>query len=170
MIDSTNPRVMADNIRILSVNQIAQGAELESKIEALQIFDDAATETGMKWIDGKPIYRIVFEGTSPTEGNVDFPLDYDTIVNLYGFYVTSAGATNYITRSANLFGNLGTSIRLSTASASSYQGVNCYIIVEYTLPDPTPDVSPDPDSRSLEEEPELEPEEPINEELKKEEK
>ena len=141
MIDSTNPRVMADNIKELSGASGTQG----KAIEALQTYDDAETDTGMKWIDGKNIYRIVFEGTSPTEGNLDFPLSYDTIVELYGFYVTSAGATNYITRAANLYGNQGTSIRLSAASAASYQGVDCYIIVNYTKPGPGYLASPAPD-------------------------
>lgn len=173
MIDSTNPRILADNIRHLKGESGSQASDISTlqttvtaqgnAIGALQIYDDAETDTGMKWIDGKNIYRKVFTGTSPVEGNLDFPLNYDTIVELYGFYVTSAGATNYITRSANLFGNQGTNIRLSAASAASYQGVDCYIIVDYTKPDPSALNSPAPDdTRFIEPEPEVrESEEPV---------
>ena len=171
MIDSTNPRILADNIRALSKESESQASgisALQAAVEALRSYSKNEVDTGMKWIDGKNIYRIVFEGTSPTEGNLDFPLSYDTIVELYGFYVTSAGATNYITRAANLFGNQGTNIRLSSASAASYQGVDCYIIVDYTKPDPSSLTSSAPDDTRFiepevrEETPEAEPiEEPV---------
>lgn len=59
--DSTNPRVMADNIKELNARTLGTTAE----VEALQIFDDDETNTGKKWIDGTPIYRRVFVFDSP---------------------------------------------------------------------------------------------------------
>ena len=47
------------------------------------------------WIDGKPIYRKVFNITSPQQSNTDYvdvsSLNIDKVVNLTGFYKNSSG-------------------------------------------------------------------------------
>ena len=52
MIDSTNPRIMADSIRALSGESGSQASDistLQSDVEALQIYDDAEAETPVLW-------------------------------------------------------------------------------------------------------------------------
>ena len=183
MIDSTNPRVMADNIRELSNTQAAQGAALEAEIEALQIYDDAETDTGMKWIDGLPIYRLVVDSGALSAGSSDIDLSVSNInlIKLWGVAVAgqyqicfpyiSSALTWAI--SASIYGN-----KLHFSVGSSYADSNAisdsFVVIEYTkstVPSSLTAPAPD-DTRSIEPEVrEPEPEtEPINEEPKKEEK
>ena len=79
MIDSTNPRIMADNIRALSANSGGSnvvpnpGGQSTGELESLGIdgskyriptyspadYSTSEVDTGIKWIDNSPIYRIV---------------------------------------------------------------------------------------------------------------
>ena len=63
MTDSTNPRVMADNIRKLDArtNEIdARSLETESGLEAIGTYSTTEVETGMTY-KGDPIFRKIFE-------------------------------------------------------------------------------------------------------------
>ena len=55
MTDSTNPRILADNISALQTTVISQG----NAIEALGSYSTTEIDTGKTWIDGSKIYRIV---------------------------------------------------------------------------------------------------------------
>lgn len=48
-----------------------------------------------KWIDGKPLYRKVFNITNPTSSNTNYidisSMNIDTATHLYGYYKTNAG-------------------------------------------------------------------------------
>lgn len=72
MIDSTNPRILADNIRGLSDKQIVGAAKilaLQGDIEALGSYSATEINTGMKYGDSV-IYRKVFEINEPTVGEL----------------------------------------------------------------------------------------------------
>lgn len=48
-----------------------------------------------KWIDGKPLYRKVFNITNPASSNTNYvnisSMNIDTVTHLYGYYKTNAG-------------------------------------------------------------------------------
>ena len=166
MTDSTNPRVMADNIRELSAGQAAQGTKLEAEIEALGSYSATEVDTGKKWIDGKSIYRRVIIGNTPAaEGS---PLDtnqvYDKILKIDGVVLSGGSYTYDLNKYIQVVGLGGSVIRVNRSSNSDYQDAPFILIAEYTKA-PTPDVlpSPDPGTRVLEEsKTEFEPE-PIEE-------
>ena len=166
MVDSTNPRVMADNIKELDARTLGTIAEAE----ALQIYDDEETDTGKKWIDGSPIYRKCFVVDSLTEGEytgLHGITNLGIVTSINGSIIcASIYALNYNIsasyRTATWFTNAN--IRLTVGSALVESFVKAIICIEYTKA-ATPDVlpSPDPDTRTLEE-PETESEpEPIEE-------
>lgn len=176
MIDSTNPRVMADNIRELSEKEISLVAELV----ALGTYSTDEVNTGMKYGDDD-IYRKCYTGTLPTvETDGTFVIkslgiisDLKDIIDMYGSVVTAtfSGCFPYYTDSGRVtkpyLRNSNKAVEINSNGTFFNDGT--YILfIEYTKAAPAPDVSPAPDSRSLEEEPE--PDEPINEEPKKEEK
>lgn len=106
MTDSTNPRVMADNIRELSGvsgSQASEISKLQITLEALQTYDDAETETGKKWIDGSPIYRKVFEiealpsDTSTFQNVVTHGISNLAVVTDLNAFVISSGVYAPIT-------------------------------------------------------------------------
>lgn len=145
MTDSTNPRVMADNIRELSNSQAAQGEMLEAEIGALQIYDDAETDTGKKWINDSSIYRkvIVIDGPFDSQSitanhNIT---DLDLVITLYGvgvsannqfpinYYGSSAYNVNFTVSSTALSGSIG---------STSYSLITkIYVVLEYTKTPPT---------------------------------
>lgn len=145
---SLNIATIAKQIQDLFKKNIS----VESKIAALQTFSSTdPIDTGMKWIDGKDIKRLVVTGTSPSSDQLNTSLNYDTITNLYGFYVTAGGSTALISRAVALQGVNGTTITLPASTSTSYQGVPFYYVVEYTEPDPSGLLSPNPDDeRSIE--------------------
>ena len=79
MVDSTNPRVLADNIKMLAARGSGSTVEANpegaatANLEKLGVegtvygiptytppnFSTSETDTGIKWIDNSPIYRIV---------------------------------------------------------------------------------------------------------------
>ena len=187
MIDSTNPRILADNIRHLSGESGSQASDISNlqtavitqgnSITALQIFNDDETDTGKKWIDGSSIYRKIIEvehfpnATSAT-------IDVDGLLNLisvYGFMPSVSGFAGRPLPYGNVvtfrFEN-GKMYLITTSDYSSYGG---YIVIEYTKSAaPSAALSPAPDdSRSIEnEDPEIRSEEiepEVNEEVPEEE-
>ena len=174
MTDSTNPRVMADNIRELSGNQIAQGAELEElddKIEALGSYLATETDTGQTFLGAK-VYRKVF-AIAAYPNNTTLYIDHGitnlgVVLDLYGSAVDSEGSGITVEYRNTLYLRY-TLTQIGIASTSDYSGYSGYVVIEYTKSAaPTPDVlhTPDPDTRSLEE-PETEPVEPESIEEKK---
>ena len=62
MNDSTNVRVIADNIRKLN----SRASNLEDAAAKIpKDLSTTETNTGVKWIDGKDIYQIVLSGKLP---------------------------------------------------------------------------------------------------------
>ena len=138
MTDSTNPRVMADNIRELDARILGTVAQFE----ALQIFDDDETDKGMKWIDGSPIYRKVVDlgdmpnnTTSTVAHNIS---DLDEVITFCGIArnpVTGSGfAIDY--RNSVYMGFNNTNVTLTCSG--DFSAYKCKVIIEYTKTPPTP--------------------------------
>ena len=156
MIDSTNPRILADNIRALS----AKGNTLGDAIEALGSYSTTEFDTGKRWLNDEPIYQrvLTFESSISisydafTNTNVDFP-DISKIINCFGISSTG-GFCGLLAYHASNKVLVQTERNGGTMSLKN-------IVVEYTksvspaaLTSPAPD-----DTRSIE--PEVREEEPI---------
>ena len=168
MTDSTNPRVMADNIRELSKTQAAQGTDLENKIEVLGSYSTSEVDTGMKYGEDD-IYRKILTGTTETYtdnvfsattvslGVVKSLLLLRVIVK-FGAYLVELPYLNDSGKILKSFYNTVSGDVHLSSNGATFSDCNFIVIAEYTkpAPAPTPNVllSPDPDMRSLEEEPE----------------
>ena len=94
-------------------------------------------DTGMKWIDGKPIYRKVIQGTtansnSPTAiGSIS---NLEIITDIRGYIINSSQIIpiNFVYNTEQNSGYKEGNNIIVRATASSYQSKPCYIIVEYT--------------------------------------
>ena len=92
------------------------------------------------WIDGKPIYRKVFNITSPQQSNTDYvdvsSLNIETLIHLYGYYnKTGIGKfsipfTDSSTNYSVIFISYDNKIRGRFGDASYVSDVK--VIVEYT--------------------------------------
>lgn len=162
MIDSTNPRQLADNIRKLwDKFKSISGDLLPSRSTATtgQIlkltgenktpnwsdeysytppaFSETEVNTGQKWIDGKEIYRKVFTGTYPenTSNVLEFDFSNNNKLLFANFNFTSSGSqfVNYSAYVQQLSNKI--TVR-ATSTTITNQTVN--LIVYYTKPDPVP--------------------------------
>ena len=94
-------------------------------------------DTGMKWIDGKPIYRKVIQGTtansnSPTAiGSIS---NLEIITDIRGYIINSSQSVpiNFVYNTEQNSGYKEGNNIMVRATASSYQSKPCYVIVEYT--------------------------------------
>ena len=166
MIDSTNPRCMADNIRHLSGASGSQASDISdlqtavgtlqttvgtqgNAIEALQTYDDTETDTGMKWIDGSSIYRKVFDVTALPNNDTDTVgtiTDFKEAINAY--FVTKPTAS-YGARVINYYGSMYVIVNqngsVDVHTNTNLSGVSAYVVVEYikTAPEPEPESNPE---------------------------
>lgn len=180
MIDSTNPRVMADNIRHLNASALADESAISenataisanalaitanaTNISKLQTYSSEEIDTGKVWIDGRKIYSRVFTGTTPADntattvistadlGIVDIITMYSAVYSASsGIYRPCTGSTVWYLDGAN------PGIRVYATSAS-YQDLPLIVILEYTkeaAPSPEPEAltspSPEDETRSNE--------------------
>ena len=181
-IDSTNPRVIADNIRklddavqaaaselpevettdegkVLTVNASGEWAALDLPPYPVGNLDYSETEqdTGVKWIDGSDIYRIVFTGTTPKsdENYISLPLVYDKIISFAGTYLFSNQNYRDLNRVFQVSSiNAKTAIYLYKGPDSTTYDIPFTLIVYYTKPAP----SPAPGNREPDDAPDAEPE------------
>lgn len=170
MIDSTNPRVLADNVRHLagaSGSQASDISTLQNAVEALGTYSTDEVDTGKKWVDGNNIYRkIITIESLPNNTYQSYAhniSNIDTIVRFYGVTkITNDNAARMLGYSGS--GTNGFIVSLSNISIttnSDMSGFSAYVGIEYTksaspaaLTSPAPD-----DTRSIE--PEVREEEPI---------
>lgn len=158
--DSTNVRVIADNIKKLEKMVKEAGSELPTPGagdtgKILKVGSDgyelaaeysytppafsstSGVNTGQKWIDGKDIYQAVFSGVVPASGEpaVGFDLDFDTIIEIEG---TTENSTNHSIYDADHYLTVAASpsAKKILLSGSQYAGNNFTIIIRYTIPDP----------------------------------
>lgn len=114
-------------------------------------YSTTETLTGDKWIDGKPIYRRVYEytGKSATESvylDTSLQNSISTLVNTYGCRAKGSSTTSNLfislpqyTLSAGASGSMDvfTSIIVNTSGvklniANSVAGAKYYVVLEYT--------------------------------------
>ena len=139
--DSTNPRVMADNINELDARALTTAAE----VSALQIYDTDETDTGKKWIDGSAIYRKVIDigdieaATASTTAhsitNLGIVIDYKliAITDSAFMYPIIASSASYVRQVVINDTNV---VIKSATNAPALTDV--YAIIEYTKTPPTP--------------------------------
>lgn len=181
MIDSTNPRVMADNIRELFGVSGSQAVEISAlqtdvetqgdAIEALRAYSTDEVNTGKKWIDNSDIYLKVFIiENMPNNTTVTIThniTNLGTMITCRGVMQTSEGLPGRPIPSGANPAIQYTILNLYIGTGSDFSNSSAIVILEYTkIAAPTPDIlpSPDPDTRTLEEpeREEIEPE-PIEE-------
>lgn len=99
-------------------------------------------DTGMKWIDGKSIYRKVYSITNPSSSNTNYhdvsSLNIETLVNIkapiinsnIGYFVApfQDSTDNY----AVLFVNSANYLRGRFGAAIISGFISCQVILEYT--------------------------------------
>ena len=173
MIDSTNPRILADNIRELSDKEIIHAAEigaLTSGLEALGSYSTTEIDTGMKYGDDR-IYRKIF--TLEALPNNDALLVPHGVTNLGQVITLRAIATGVGSGFPIDYRNLAflsfTSVNIILTTVADYSGQKGLIVFEYTksaapsnLASPAPDDTRSIEPEVREEEPEAEPiEEPV---------
>ena len=150
MIDSTNPRVMADNIRHLSGKSVSQG----NAITALGSYSTDEIDTGMKLGDD-PIYRKVFNIEAfPNNATLNIAhgiTNLGTVVSLDAVLLFTEGhsGSDFPFGSNRILYTL-TNISIITTTDLSYApGI---LVIEYTKSAaPTSDLAPAPsDTRSIE--------------------
>lgn len=147
MTDSTNPRVMADNIKELDARTLGTAAE----VKALQTISTDEIDTGRKWIDGRPIYSKVI--ALDTTLSVGYSAWTDTGVNSLGeYYLNVFGITTIPAayQGSLLAYNSGGNL-LVQATKNSAANVD-YIYLEYIKAAPAGLLAPNPDddNRSIE--------------------
>ena len=155
MIDSTNPRVMADNIRQLSGDSGSQAADISTlqttvetqgdAIEALGSYSTTEVDTGKKWIDNSPIYRKVIsigDVEAATASNTDHGITNLGLVIDYKLIAISDSSFIYplLYSSASYIRQVvitTTQVQIkSSTNAAALSGVYC--IIEYTKVAPEP--------------------------------
>lgn len=70
-------------------------------------YSTGEVKTGARWIDGKPIYRRVFQGTLTTYNDQTnrrsfggtFLTNVDSVIQAYGFYHSVGGTEDHFNRS-----------------------------------------------------------------------
>ena len=177
MIDSTNPRILADNVRALSGEVGSQASDisaLQATVGKLVMYSTTEYDTGKKWIDDSTIYGKIFVVENPTIGELQTIAhgvsNLGDVTDVHGVAQVDSGFSGKFApyRQDILITYNGTYIEYSIAQGQS--GLKkMYIFFEYTKSaSPSPDLAPTPDdTRSIEpeareEEPEAEPiEEPV---------
>ena len=168
MIDSTNPRQLADNIRklwdkfksisgdLLPSRSTATTGQIlkltgETKTPAWAdeysytppAYSETEVNTGKKWIDGKDVYCKVLYNQFPvittTSNQAIGTLTYDSVIDV-GFIVTN---------NSGFFGRLNNNISISSGNitvsgvSATYSEYYYISIIYYTKPDPAPETRDD---------------------------
>lgn len=179
-IDSTNPRIIADNIRklddavqsaaselpevettdagkVLTVNASGKWAASDLPPYPVGNLDYSTTEqdTGIKWTDDKPVYKITLTGKTPAEGNAiidNFP--FDTIISMEGIVLSTAGDYYDFNKNVTLTGNKANNRLIIVLPATSYRDTDYIVTILYTKPAAASNLNASPD-RALNTESEL---------------
>ena len=175
MIDSTNPRQLADNIRKLwdkfksisgdllpsrSTARTGQILKLTGENKTPIWADEysytppaySTTEvnTGQKWIDGKDIYCLILTGdigVMESSGNVSVPFVSDNNIILFDGYLEDVSKT-IVSKRYSCGYHLNQTFYFYSVATTFSEGTY-YIIVYYTKPDPTPGRAPEDLDREL---------------------
>ena len=178
MIDSTNPRQLADNIRklwdkfksisgdLLPSRSTATTGQIlkltgENKTPAWSdeysytppAYSETEVNTGRKWIDNKDIYcisKILDLPVISSSTSIDLltGLSVDLVISMSTRIITPTGNTSSFTAS-NFTKSSGTVTCLNISSG--YSEGKCVCIVYYTKPDPAPETRDDDTQEAPEE-------------------
>ena len=170
MIDSTNPRSMADNIRklwekfksisgdLLPSRSTATTGQIlkltgENKIPGWAdeysytppAYSETEVNTGQKWIDGKDIYCIAAEVDIPDDVVSGTVIDIVTISidKLIFSHARCVYSNRTYSTGSLLLCNLSTGKVTMSGLSGTYASGKIYAIVYYTKPDPAPETRDD---------------------------
>ena len=158
MIDSTNPRILADNIRALSEASGSQASDismLQASVEALGSYSTTEVDTGMVDADGNHIFRKIFKVDAlPNNKTLNIPHGIDNLGDVYLLVGVAQkdGTTGY---PLNYKGSIllsYTSDNVSVKTDSDFSSHGAILTFEYTKSaSPSPVLLPAPDdTRSIE--------------------
>lgn len=159
-IDSTNPRIIADNIRklddavqtaaselpevettdagkVLTVNASGKWAASDLPTYPVGNIDYSTTEqdTGLKWIDESEIYQKTFTFTSPSEGNLEIDLIASTIISFVGTVINTSLLTYEINRYFAInYSPANEKIYIPASTNTAFVSRPCILTVCYTKP------------------------------------
>lgn len=111
---------------------------IETKVEELDNFSIDEADTGMKWIDGKKIYRKTFNVNIQPESYSDYTLwsnaaaTIDKIINSYGFGKSSSGSEIQLPSAHINIALSGTDNNLKIQNDGGFASVGYLVTVEYT--------------------------------------
>lgn len=115
-----------------------------NELNNANIYSTNETDTGKKWVNGKPIYRKVFvnqNGPTTTYTNLNHNiLNIEEIINIYGTMVnpTDLMTTNIpMIGTSSLYGGAGINVRadgtkIQYESTADYSANKCNFVIEYT--------------------------------------
>lgn len=112
-----------------------------AQIQAQNVYSTTETDTGKKWIDGKPIYRKVYSGTYTVSEQglcVLVPmasLGYvETMIYIQGYHRTTSNAVSFISNfnAALSFGGTGAEAGIRLHSTVARSNIQITIWYEYT--------------------------------------
>ena len=111
---------------------------LDDYLKSGNVYSTSEKKIGT-WIDGKPIYRKVITGTTPSNNSQITTINNgQEIINLYGF-INSWSSNRIPINSYNnandycrVFGDTTSPIKITITCSSSYYNMPYKIIVEYT--------------------------------------
>lgn len=107
----------------------------------LKDYSETEQDLGVKWIDGKAVFRKVITGDTPDSetSSITIPLNFDTLINTDGVVITTAGETYFINRQLDVHGNTAkTGLVMARSSNVVLQDTPYICIAFYTKPDPVP--------------------------------
>ena len=170
MIDSTNPRQLADNIRklwdkfksisgdLLPSRSTATTGQIlkltgENKTPAWSdeysytppAYSETEVNTGQKWIDGKDIYTVVLSGTMPTSTSTTENIGTITTDKVISYdIIVSVENGVKLTRGDYSVVSIDASgnVLIQPVNSTAY-GRLATVIVFYTKPDPAPETRDD---------------------------
>ena len=98
--DITSGEISPGPFAQIGTNQIADNSVTADKMDLSTLgftsYSTTETNTGLKWIDNKPIYRKVFQYTSPADNTfqtIGSLSGIDTLVNIHGSFLRNDGVT-----------------------------------------------------------------------------
>ena len=115
------------------------GTDIPAGWEEVESYSTDEIDTGKVWVDGKPIYRKVFTGTTANAEYTEITHSFETITNFSGYF-TDGNWVNllpfYIYISPDekfmcFYGNPTTS-KIYLQYSSAYRNKNYSLVVEYT--------------------------------------
>ena len=123
-------------------NQVETNASDIQKINDAEVYSTNEIKTNKIWIDGKPIYRKVFDlGIIPSDGAMTYSTNLNnvSIKKIDGYVYDSSDTVvqpiNYISQSSTsiietITINNGSQIRLRTKGP--FTNIKAYVVLEYT--------------------------------------